>query len=303
MKMETPTVFAGLRLRNPTILASGILGLSGEFIGRLVEAGVGAVTTKSSDVRGREGYPNPTVVEVPCGMLNALGLPNPGVGLMKREIMEAKRFGIPVVGSVFGYSDEEYVEAASTVEEAGADAVELNVSCPHVKEVGEIGQNPRLLAGVVRAVKSAVRKPVLVKLSPNVADIAAVGKVAEEAGADGLVAINTVKAMAIDVDVAKPVLAAGFGGLSGPAVKPIAVRCVYELYEAVNIPIAGVGGIVSWQDAVEFILAGARAVEVGTGVLYRDLSVFSEINEGIRKYMEDKGYRSLDEFVGLAHRK
>jgi dihydroorotate dehydrogenase (NAD+) catalytic subunit len=181
--------------------------------------------------------------------------------------------------------------------------VELNVSCPHVKQTGsEIGQNPRILAEVVAKVKDSVKAPVIVKLSPNVTDITETAKVAVKAGADALTAINTVKAIAIDADTALPVLSNTRGGLSGPAIKPVALRCVYDLYEAVKTPIIGCGGITTWQDAVEFFLAGAVAVQVGTAVAWENPNVFHVINRGVAAYLKKKGYKSVKEIVGIAHR-
>ena len=205
--------------------------------------------------------------------------------------------------SVFGYSADEYALVAGKAAEAGADAVELNVSCPHVKQTGsEIGQNPVLLKKVVSKVKATVRKPVIVKLSPNVTSIAETANAAVKAGADALTAINTVKALAIDAEMALPILSNVRGGLSGPAIKPIALRSVYDLYEQVKTPIIGCGGITTWQDAVEFFLAGASAVQIGTAVALRDPDVFRDINRGVKAYLKKKRYRSVQEVVGVAHR-
>ncbi|MEM2440107.1 MAG: dihydroorotate dehydrogenase, partial [Candidatus Bathyarchaeia archaeon] len=198
---------------------------------------------------------------------------------------------------------EEYAVVAKKAVKAGADAVELNVSCPHVKETGaEIGQNPKILAEVVRKVKSAVDKPVFVKLSPNVVDIAEIAETAAKAGADAITAINTVRAMAIDVETAKPILSNKRGGLSGPAIKPVAIRGVYDIYERVKVPIIGCGGVVNWRDAVEFMLAGASAVQIGTAIALKGPSVFKSVARGIDAYLKRKGFRSVNEIVGLAHR-
>jgi dihydroorotate dehydrogenase (NAD+) catalytic subunit len=297
------TSLTGLKLRNPTALASGILGYTAESLQRVVEAGAGAVVTKSVGVAARMGYANPTVVQARCGLVNAMGLPNPGIDEFAEEIAHAKTIlQAPLIVSVFGYSADEYAVVAKKAAEAGADAVELNVSCPHVKQTGsEIGQNPRILAEVVARVKEATQAPVIVKLSPNVTDIVETAWVAVKAGADALTAINTVKAMAIDVDTALPVLSNMRGGLSGPAIKPIALRCVYDLYEAVETPIIGCGGITTWQDAVEFLLAGATAVQVGTAVALENARVFQAINRGVMAYLKRKGYGSVKEIVGIAH--
>jgi len=293
-----------LELRNPTVLASGILGYTAESLQRVVEGGAGAVVTKSVGVSPRMGYANPTVVQASGGLINAMGLPNPGIDEYAEEIIHAKTVvQAPLIVSVFGYSADEYALVARKAADAGADAVELNVSCPHVKQTGsEIGQNPQLLAKVVTKVKAAVPKPVIVKLSPNVTDIAETAWAAVKAGADALTAINTVKALAIDAETALPVLSNTRGGLSGPAIKPIALRCVYDLYEQVKTPIIGCGGITTWQDAVEFLLAGASAVQIGTAVALENPNVFHAINRGVKTYLKKKGYRSVQEIVGVAHR-
>jgi len=297
---------AGLHLSNPTMLAAGILGLSGSSLREAVKNGAGAVVTKSIGLKPRVGYANPAVVQVNCGLLNALGLPNPGAKDFAEEIKELKKDGlsVPIIASVFGFSSEEFAKAASILARAGADAVELNVSCPHVKKTGsEIGQSPTLVAEVVERVKSAVDKPVIVKLTPNVADIVEVAKAGVKAGADAVAAINTVRAMAIDIETAQPILANNIGGLSGSAMKPIAVRCVYEIYDSVDVPIIGCGGVTDWQDAVEFMLGGASAVQIGTAIASEGLGVFKSITRGIDSYIRKKGFRSVKDIVGLSHRR
>jgi len=295
---------AGLCLENPTMLASGILGYSAETLKSVAEGGAGAVVTKSVGLKPRSGYANPTVVQVECGLINAVGLPNPGIEEFVKDIGEAKAvLKAPLIVSVYGFSAEEYAVVVERAVKAGADAVELNVSCPHVRETGaEIGQNPKVLAEVVEKVKKSVEKPVFVKLSPNVTDIVEVAEAAAKAGADAITAINTVRAMAIDLETAKPILSNKRGGLSGPAIKPIAVRCVYDIYERVKKPIIGCGGITSWRDAVEFMLAGASAVQIGTAIALKGPSVFRLVTRGINAYLKRKGFRSVSEIVGLAHR-
>jgi dihydroorotate dehydrogenase (NAD+) catalytic subunit len=250
------------------------------------------------------GYSNPTVVQANCGIINAMGLPNPGIAEYASEISFTKTvIQVPLIVSVYGYSAEEYAEVAKAATEAGADAVELNVSCPHVKETGsEIGQNPKLLTQVIRQVKAATSKPVIVKLSPNVTDIVEVAQAASAAGADALTAVNTVRAIAIDAETALPVLSNTRGGLSGPAIKPIALRAVYDIYEQVNTPIIGCGGVTTWQDAVEFLLAGASAVQIGTAIAQKDPAVFKAVNRGVTAYLKKKKLRSVKEIVGQAHR-
>ena len=295
--------FAGIKLPNPTILASGILGVSSEIMIRAARAGAGAVITKSFNRKGREGYHNPSFIEVHGSYLNALGIPNPGMLEMKEEIAHVRKAGVRVIASVFGFDAEEFSEAASTGEQAGAMAIELNVSCPHVEEVGiEIGQSPRRVGEVVRAVKKRVRIPVIAKLTPNVTSIQEIAKAAEAAGADALSAVNTALGMAIDVEAGRPILGGVLGGLSGPALHPIAVRAVYQVKEAVKIPIVGVGGISDWKDALEFMMAGASAVEVGTAVAYKGMGVFEEINRGISRFLLEHNYESVKDIVGIAHK-
>jgi dihydroorotate dehydrogenase (NAD+) catalytic subunit len=296
--------FAGLKLKNPTVLASGILGYSAESLESIVEGGAGAVITKSIGVKPRVGYGNPTVVQTKCGLVNAMGLPNPGIDAYVQEIRHAKTIlSVPLIVSVYGYSAKEYAVTAKKAAEAGADAVELNVSCPHVKETGsEIGQNAVVLAEVIKKVKAAMHKPLIVKLSPNVTDIAETAEAAVKAGADALTAINTVKAMTIDAETALPVLSNKRGGLSGPAIKPIALRCVYDICERVKVPVMGCGGITTWRDAVEFYLAGASAVQIGTAIALNGSSVFQTINRGVEAYLKKKKFRSVTEIVALSHR-
>jgi dihydroorotate dehydrogenase (NAD+) catalytic subunit len=296
---------AGLQLTNPTILASGVLGYSAETLENLVKGGAGAAVTKSVGLKPREGYANPTVVQASCGLINAMGLPNPGIKEYLKEFHRIKVAvpNVPLIFSIYGYSAEEYATIAEKATAAGADAIELNVSCPHVKDTGsEIGQCPETLAEVVKKVKASVTRPVFAKLSPNVTSIADVAEAAVEAGADGLTIINTVKAMAIDVETTIPILGNRVGGLSGPAVKPVALRCVYDVYERVKVPIMGCGGIVDWRDAVEFLLAGASAVQIGTAISFKGPNVFRRVALGIERYLKSKHFEKVEEIVGLSHR-
>src|SRR2546422_6881233 len=268
---------------------------------RVSRAGAGAVVSKSFNRKGREGYRNPSFIEVQGGFLNALGIPNPGMEEMREEVETASRQRVPVIASVFGFDAEEFAEAAVLGEKGGAIAVELNVSCPHVKEVGvEIGQRPKVVAEVTQAVKNRVHIPVFVKLSPNVTDITEVARAAEGAGADAVTAINTVLGTAVDVDSGLPILGGVLGGLSGPAIHPIALRAVYQIRQAVRIPIIGVGGIEDWKDAVQMIMAGASAVQIGSAITSKGLDVFREVTTGIGKFLERKGYSSVREIVSMA---
>ena len=292
-----------LRLKNPTILASGVMDETADAIKRVIQSGAGAVVTKSIGREPREGYPNPTVVELPHGILNAMGLPNPGVEAYVEEMKELTNVDVPVIGSVFSDSEKGFSFLAKKMELYGADAVELNLSCPHAHGYGfEVGSQPDLVENIVKTVKETVKIPVFAKLSSNVTSIVEIGKAAEEGGADGVVAINSVKALKIDVDLKKPILYNKIGGYSGRGIKPIGVRCVYELAKEISIPIIGAGGVEKGEDAVEYILAGASAVEIGAGVYYRGLTVFKKVCKEITEWMKRNGYNAVDEFKGVALR-
>lgn len=280
------------------------MGYSAESMDRVAKSGAGAVITKSVGIKPRVGYANPTIVQTESGLINAMGLPNPGIEKYVNEIKHAKTvLQVPLIVSVFGYSADEYAIVAKKAAEAGADAIELNVSCPHVKQTGaEIGQNPNILSEVVKKVKAETTVPLIVKLSPNVADIVVFAKAAVEAGADVLTAVNTLKALAIDAETMIPILNNIKGGLSGAAIKPVSLRCVYDIADAVDVPIIGCGGISNWRDAVEFLLAGASAVQIGTAVA-DDIKVFQSVNKGLETYLRKKRYENVKEIVGLAHRK
>jgi dihydroorotate dehydrogenase (NAD+) catalytic subunit len=297
------TSIGSLQLRNPTILAAGVLGIAVSSLRRCAEGGAGAVTMKSAGIQPREGYPNPTLVEADCGTINAMGLPNPGIQAMISELESSPPIDVPVIASIYGYSAEDYAQAARLASSGRVAAVELNVSCPHVEKVGrEIGQSPELLAEIVASVKRATPKPVFVKLTPNVTDIVALAETAQSSGADAVVAINTLRAMRIEINTGRPLLANRVGGLSGRAIKPIAVRCVYEISKAVDLPVIGCGGVLEASDALEFLMAGASAVQIGTGIMIKGTQIFREICEGISGYMRSRGIGSVEEIVGLAHR-
>jgi len=299
------TEIAGLKLTNPTMLAAGILGLSPATLQEAIKQGAGAVVTKSVSLEPRTGYANPAIVQINNHtLLNAMGLPNPGATYFAKEITQLKKhhFNAPLIASVIGFTQNEFAQTAQILAKAGADAIELNLSCPHVKKTGsEIGQNPKLVSQIIKQVKDTINKPIIVKLTPNAANITEIADTATKAGANALTATNTIRAMTIDTETTMPILANKIGGLSGQALKPIAVRCVYEIYETVKTPIIGCGGITTWQDAVEFMLAGATAVQIGTAVASQGLSVFKSVNKGIENYMHNKGFRSVKQIVGLSH--
>jgi dihydroorotate dehydrogenase (NAD+) catalytic subunit len=293
---------AGIRLRNPTILASGVMGETGESLLRVAEAGAGGLVTKSIGLEPRKGYPNPTLVELPDGYINAMGLPGPGIEAFAEEMMVARKGSVPIVGSLFAAIPEDFTTLAGKMEDYGAAAIELNLSCPHAKGYGmEVGIDPEAVRAIVASVKDAVRIPVMAKLTPNTHRLLEVAKAVEAAGGDAVVAVNTVKAMAISVEARRPILYNRTGGLSGPAIKGVGIRCVYELHEAVELPIVGVGGIESSTDVLEYMMAGASAVQIGSAVGRKGLLVFKEICDGLSEYMAANKLGDLSEIVGVAH--
>ena len=282
--------------------AAGVLGMSPPLLKRVYESGAGAVISKSIGPEPRRGHPNPTLVRVEGGALNAMGLPNPGVEYFVEEIKEIKKMGVPIVASFFGGSTQEFVDVAYQISRAGADALELNASCPNVaEELGMLAADAGNVEKVTAAVREETKLPLFVKLSPNVTNIKSIAVAAEWGGADAITAVNTLKGMAIDVNFRRPILANITGGLSGPAVKPVALRCVWEVSQAVNIPVIGCGGITTGLDAIEYILAGASAFELGTAVMTHGFGVYKDVTDGIAEYMEKNGFSKIEDMVGLAH--
>ncbi len=300
--MDISITIAGLSLRTPVILASGVLGSRYGTINRVIkDTFVGAIVTKTFTKEPREGYLTPIVAYTEAGLVNAVGLANPGIDNLK-EILSNVIKEVPVIVSIASSTPKEFTEMSVKAEEAGADAVELNLSCPHVKGHGlEIGQDPKYVKEIVESAKSVLKIPVFAKLGFN-DKVVEVAKEAEKAGVDAIVAINSVKAMVIDIYAKKPVLSNKYGGLSGPAIHPIAVRIVYDLYENVEVPIVGVGGITKWEDAIELILAGASSVAIASAIAIKGINVINEVVNGIISYLESEGYRSLKEIIGLAHK-
>lgn len=270
---------------------------------RIFDCGASAIVTKSIGLKPREGYPNPTVIELEHGLLNAMGLPNPGIEEFKDEIKNLKQSNILIIGSIFGSNSKEFVEIAEKMQSYGADALELNMSCPHAKGYGlEIGSDPKLVMEITSKVKESTEIPVFVKISPNLMNIVDIAKSAEKGNADGIVAINTVKAMKIDLELKMPVLANKIGGYSGKAIKPIGIRCVYEISKNVDISVIGVGGITTGEDALEYIMAGASALQIGSAIYYRSVDVFKKICDEIETWIKDHGYKELSELIGVAHK-
>jgi len=297
--MMLSTEISGLKLRNPTILASGILGETGESLVNVARNGAGAVTTKSIGIKPKEGNKNPTVLETGYGLINAIGLANPGIDNYENEIKTALKSNVPVIGSVFGKNKKEFVLVSKKMENFGVNAVELNMSCPHARGYGvEIGEDKKLVYDIVRNVKKTVDIPVFVKISAH-SNSLSLAKNIEKAKADAIVAINSLRGMKIDLDLEIPVLSNKIGGYSGPGIKPVGVRTVYEIASSVKIPVIGCGGVMEGEDAVEYMMAGASAVQIGSGVYYRGVDVFRKICKEIKTWMKKNDYKKIDEIVGV----
>ncbi|MDR2944451.1 MAG: dihydroorotate dehydrogenase [Methanosarcinales archaeon] len=302
---------AGVLLKNPTLLAAGILGTTGASMTRMIRNGAGGVVTKSIGPVPVYGHANPSMVTLNAdggkgqtfGYLNAMGLPNPSYGEFKQEIEFAKKNGdAPVIASIFGGDSKDFTAVAEGLLPSKPDAFELNLSCPHAKGYGaDIGSRPCHVEEITAAVKNAVDVPVWVKLTPNVADIKDIGLAAQAGGADAVVAVNTVRGMAIDIYSGWPVLGNRSGGMSGPAVKPVAVKCVYDLYDVLEIPVIGVGGVSCFEDMIEMMMAGASAVQIGSAV-YENEHIFTDVWSGAQRFMKENGY-AFDELIGMAHRR
>lgn len=303
MALRLDTTVTGVTFPNPLLLASGILNETGASMARAAREGAGGVVTKSMGPHPRPGHPNPAVVEVEGGLLNAMGLPGPGVERFGDEVAHAAAAGTALVGSVFAGTAQEFADVARRMAAHGVPALELNVSCPHAKGYGtEIGADPARLREVVAAVKDAVRVPVWTKLTPNAADVVALGRAAVEAGSDALVATNTLKAIAIEPDLRRPVLGNRVGGLSGHALKPVALRAVWDLHAAdLGVPIVASGGIYTHRDVLDYALAGADAFQVGTAVMHKGWGVFQEILADLQTWGRREGIASLDDLRGQAH--
>ncbi|QLJ53258.1 MAG: Dihydroorotate dehydrogenase (NAD(+)), catalytic subunit [Candidatus Fermentimicrarchaeum limneticum] len=291
-------------MRNPTVLSSGFLGVNVEMLKRVVQEGAGAVTFKSIGPKVKSGHRNPTVLAYEWGMINAVGLPSPGYKDMEGELARMKEVGAPVFVSIYGASVEEFREVAEAVAGYNPAVIELNVSCPNTKAEGMVfGCSEKHSAEVVAAVKDVAGKvPVMPKLTSQALDVGRVAKACEEAGADAIAAINTVgPGMLINIEAKKPVLDYKRGGISGPAIRPIAVRCVYDIYEVVDIPILGIGGVTEGRDVIELMQAGATAVGIGSGIYYRGIDVFKKVCEEMKIWMKENGYKDVKKLIGVAH--
>ncbi|WP_078060290.1 dihydroorotate dehydrogenase [Desulfotomaculum copahuensis] len=296
---------AGIRMKNPVTTASGTFGFGPEYAPYVDLNRLGAIVVKGTTLKPRAGNPPPRIVETPAGILNAIGLQNPGVEHFIAEALPyLRQFDLPVIVNIAGDTEDDYARLAARLERApGVAGLEVNISCPNVHKGGlQFGVDPEAAAGVVRAVKAVTTRPVIVKLSPNVTSIVEIAEAAAAAGADALSMINTLLGMAIDIKHRRPFLANVTGGLSGPAVRPVAVRAVWQVYRAVKLPIIGMGGVVTAADALELIMAGATAVAVGTASFVNPRAAMDVI-DGLEKFMTDNGVRDINELVGAAHGK
>ena len=296
------TDLAGLQLRNPTMLASGFLGISQDVFNKIYRSGAGAVVSKSISIEPFEGYRNPTLVSLEeCSYINAVGLANPGAEAFSREIAFNKN--VPIIVSLVGSSEDEFPPMIKKFDGLNILAYEINLSCPHVAKMGmEVGDDPEMVSTIVKKIKSNTHKPIIIKVGIGGIDVVKIAQVARDAGADAITAINTIRAMAINIETLMPVLSNRIGGLSGKSIKPVSIRCVYEISKNLGIPVIGCGGIFTWEDAVEFMLAGASAVQLGSVIGYKGVSAFSNITRGIKRYLERKGLKNATEIVGLAQK-
>ena len=297
--MNTKVTLAGITLKNPIMTASGTFG-SGQEYGEFVDLNrLGAVVTKGVASVPWEGNPTPRIAETYGGMLNAVGLQNPGIDVfVQRDIPFLSQYDTKIIVNVCGKSTEDYCQVVERLADQPVDLLEINISCPNVKEGGiAFGQDPKAVEAITRAVKKCAKQPIIMKLSPNVTDIATMAKAAEAGGADVLSLINTITGMKIDIHRRTFALANRTGGLSGPAIHPVAVRMVYEVAQAVSLPIIGMGGVQCWEYAIELMLAGATAVSVGTANFHNPMAA-AEIAEGIWNFMENEGIEDINELVG-----
>ncbi|MBA3750637.1 MAG: dihydroorotate dehydrogenase [Nitrosopumilus sp.] len=301
MNYTIPTRIAEIDLKNPLIVASGFLGLSQNIFNRLYKLGAGAIVSKSISLIPREGYRNPTIIPIKeNSYINAVVLANPGLEYFSKEISQNQ---IPLFVSIVGSTKNDFPEIVNKLKNLNILGFELNLSCPHVEKMGmEVGDDPNAVYDIIKSIKSNSTKPLFVKVGVGNSDIIKTAKVAEEAGADGITAINTIRAMKIDTETGCPVLENKIGGLSGASIKPIGIRCVFELRKNIDIPIIGCGGIISYQDVIEYLMAGASAVQIGSILGYEGLNSFDKILKGLYKYLKIKNYSDISELIGIAQR-
>lgn len=297
--MDLSVNLGKLNLKNPVITASGTFGYGKEYSEFLDLNELGAIVTKGISLYPMDGNPSPRICETPCGMLNSIGLQNIGLdGFFKEQLPFLERLKTKVIVNILGRSIDEYVEIAERLDSSGIDAIELNVSCPNVKSGGIVfGKSPKGLERLIKAVRNRTSLPLITKLSPDTGDIRRFARIAEDSGSDIISLINTIPGMSIDIKTRLPRLASITGGLSGPAIKPIALRMVWECYNTVQIPIIGMGGIITAEDAIEFLLAGASAIAIGTGNFINPKATIDVLN-GIKSYMKEGGIKDIKELIG-----
>ena len=291
-----------ITLRNPTMLASGILGISQSIFERLYDENIGGIVTKSISVEPMKGYPNPTIIPLYGGSyLNAVGLSNPGVNAFSEELSQNKN--IPIFISLVGSSEKDFAKMIKVFDSLNIIGYEINLSCPHVSKMGmEVGDDPEAVSKIVSTVRKNTKKPISVKVGVGSVDVIELARTAIDAGANIITAINTLRAMSIDVETMMPILSNRIGGLSGTAIKPIGIRCVYEISKNLKVPVIGCGGISTWQDVVEYMLAGASAVQIGSVLGSAGPRIFNSITKDLKKYIERKGIMKISEIVGIAHK-
>lgn len=291
-----------IHLRNPTMLASGILGISQSIFERLYQENIGGIVTKSISVNPMKGYPNPTVIPLGGGSyLNAVGLSNPGVNAFSKELSQNKT--IPIIISLVGSSEKEFSKMVKAFDKLNILGYEINLSCPHVSKMGmEVGDDPEAVNKIVKTVRMNTTKPISVKVGVGSIDVVELARVALDAGANIITAINTLRAMSIDVETMMPILSNRIGGLSGNAIKPIGIRCVYEISKKLEAPVIGCGGVSSWKDVIEYMIAGASAVQIGSVLGSTGPRIFNQITKELKNYAEKKGLRNISEIIGIAHK-
>lgn len=291
---------AGVEFKNPVITASGTFGFGREYSEFYPLKEIGGLSCKGITLKPRMGNPPPRIAETPSGILNAVGLQNPGVDhFIERDLPWLKEQETVVIANIAGNTPEEYAQMAEKLSESSVDMIEMNISCPNVKHGGvQFGTSCQSVGAITREVRAHCKKPLMVKLSPNVSDIAEIARAAESEGADALSLINTLTGMRIDINTRRPIIRNNTGGLSGPAVFPVAVRMVWQTADAVKIPVVGMGGISTWRDAVEMMMAGASAIQVGTA-LFSDPYAPLKIKEGLNRYLDDQGIASVTELAGM----
>lgn len=295
-----------MKVENPLFLAAGILGTTASSMKMVAENGAGGIVTKSFSIEPNSGYENPTIVKIEGGVINSVGLASPGVDAKVEELKELEtiRSKTPVIASIYGNSEDVFIEVAKKTQNH-VDAFELNVSCPHAQcgYGSNIGEDPDLTYNIVKSVKNEIKDvPIIVKLTPNVTDITEIAIASQKAGADGLTLINSVgPGLRLDYKTGRPILNNKFGGIAGPMIKPIALKCVYQTYDVVDIPIMGVGGIHTYKDALEFLYAGASLLQIGTSIMYDGPQIFNKINNDLEHFLYENEYENIKDIIGLSH--